>query len=560
MMIYFGDSRRRLRAALMILLIAVPGALSAGAQQAPTQGMVWTPPEDAQQANADLLQMERMGVQAVRTGLIEDPRLLRLADRLGIQFYQELPIEFLPAEALRDTATWAADTLRQALAMARGHRSARHFGLARFSDTSAPAACAYFEELSSLVPAAVATYYVTAFVEEDQCVDTVDLVLLDARDKESPGGVIGRWEEAHPEVGTEVGLASVGTWTRAASDRGGLDDPRSAVSQARYLEGALNDLLEVRPDTATAQPDVLFLYRWRSRQDALAALDRPGRSYGLVGPQNELRPAYEVAEGFYSGGQTLFAFPTGRSIGAAVPWLTIYGWLVVALLAAGYAGSPRFRRMVPRYFGSHGFYREAVQEGRDIMNIVSVTLLAAVSLSVGIAGTVFASALRDGLAFQVMLNESVEMREMLGALIEKPWLSVLVFGAVNAAIAFYWSSILALLSRRQRNLSPGQCLALVVWPRWTYHVLMVALLVLITFSPAVSFAGTMIVAALWLAATVYAIIRTIYDYARITRVSPGMVAVATLLNPVLLLVIVSIFVALEYWGEAGFLWHLATRS
>ncbi len=520
----------------------------------PVRGVVWTPPGDDAGAMQDLLRMEQIGVQAVRTGLIEDPRLLRLADRLGLQFYQELPVDFLSAQALRDTLEWAGELLQTALERAGGHPSARHFGLARFGDTSSPRACAYFDVMSELAPPNVQTYYVTAFVENDRCADEVDFVLFDALGAETPSQLLTRRIEELPN--TAAGLAAVGAWTDGR--RGGLAEAHSLESQARYLEETLGRLLGYGPEPVTADPVALFVYRWRSADDSPALPGRPGRSYALLDEAGNPRPAALVLGGMYTGEQTVFAFPAGESSLPDVPWLTLFGWGVVALLGGGYAGSPRFRRMAPRYFGSHGFYREAIQEGRDVMAGISFVLLGAVSISTGIIVTVQAHILREGMVLQVLLGGG--SLAGLGALLAQPWLMVLVVAGIHAAAALFWGTALGVLSRRRYRLGLTQCLALIVWPRWTFHVLMVAMLVIATLPPSQAVTYMVVVSGIWAACILYAVGRAFVDFARVTRVSPVIAGVAAILNPILLALLVSVFVVMQHADAATFLWHLATRS
>ena len=157
----------------------------AQAQEGPVKGVVWEMGEE-RQAVGDLLWMRQIGVEAVRTGPIESERVLTVADSLGLQLYQELPVRSLPAVALRDTLNDVFGLLNRMLARALAHPSARHFGLAQQVDTSDPAACAYIERLArqvrqQAIPGAQ-VYYVTAFAEVDRCAGAVDFVLVSARD------------------------------------------------------------------------------------------------------------------------------------------------------------------------------------------------------------------------------------------------------------------------------------------------------------------------------------------------------------------------------------------
>ena len=104
---------------LLVLLTTLPVAA-----QRPVPGVVWEVPDEAQ-AVRDLLWMRQIGVQAVRTGVVESERLLGVADSLGLQLYQDLPVSSLSAAALQDSLTGAVQLLNRIVAKSRAHPSAR---------------------------------------------------------------------------------------------------------------------------------------------------------------------------------------------------------------------------------------------------------------------------------------------------------------------------------------------------------------------------------------------------------------------------------------------------
>ena len=135
-MSFFGNTR------CLIWAVLLTGIVHPGAAQTQTyRGVVWDPPADPVQAEATMRQMHAMGVNAIRMPLLRDERLLTLADTLGLHLFQELPLDYLSAEALRDTLGYATRLLELVLNDARAHPSVRHIGLARHSDTSDSTAC-----------------------------------------------------------------------------------------------------------------------------------------------------------------------------------------------------------------------------------------------------------------------------------------------------------------------------------------------------------------------------------------------------------------------------------
>ena len=223
MMILLEDNVSILLLCGALMLAACGRGQPAAAQTAPLKGVVWEAPANTDQAAAELIAMHRLGVEAVRTGLLGQERLFDLADTLGLQFFQELPFDGLSAAALIDTLSYARRLLERAVAQARNHASARHFGLARRSDTSDPRACAFFEHLAQQVHRTPSSqvYYLSAFIEADRCADVVDFVLLDARDASDPAGQLARWQAAHAAPSMRrAGIGALGAWVGVRASSG----------------------------------------------------------------------------------------------------------------------------------------------------------------------------------------------------------------------------------------------------------------------------------------------------------------------------------------------------
>lgn len=532
----------------------------------PVQGVVWHVPEEPAQALQELDRLGEMGVQAVRTGLVADTTVLTRADSLGIALYQEVPIDYLPAAVLRDTLEAVQQQLRPVLQRASGHRSARHFGLARRSDTSDPAACAYFRALTELVqqegPAGSATYYLTAFVENDRCTSAVDFVLLDALDEDDPARLLRRRAARSDSSARPVGVGAVGTYVRPAAG-GGLRRPHSPERQARYLEQALGVLLA---DTLSAPPSAVFVYRWRDEARGLPLEPRGAdlptrRRYGLLAEDGSARPASDVVQGFYTGRQRVFAFSAGTEPGHRWPWLLLIGWGVVAALGVTYTLSTRMRRMAPRYFGARGFYRDAVREGRELMEGATTGLLVLVGISLGVACTAALSIAREHEVFWVVLRILPDgMHEAAFTLVTQPWLATLAVAAVFVGGVLLWAAALALLTRGRQRLLAAQTLVLIIWPRWTFLLVMVAALVVATLPPDEALALLPYLVGVYLVLHLYATARTLNDYRNVAFVPVPRVITVLALNPFMLGLLALGFALLQYRYEVAFLWHLLTRT
>ena len=549
-----------------VLILAACGPVQpAAAQRAPLKGLVWTMPSDLSRAEAELIEMHRMGVEAIRTGFILQERLLTLADTLGLHFFQELALDDLPAAALNDTLDYARRVLELAIERARNHQSARHFGLARRSDTSAPAACAFFEQLAARVhrlPNSRA-YYLSAFIEADRCAGAVDFVLLDALDASDPTALLRRWQAAH--ASRPAGIGTLGTWVRTNAGTG-LRAPHTPEAQARYLETHLAALLSY---TAGPPLPAVFVYR---RRDIRAPAPSPARdlarpyhqSYGLYTFDGAMRPARTVVYGFYTGTQTVFAFAAGTTPPQAMPWNLLFGWLVFILIAGCYAFSPRFRDTVPRYFLAHGFYRESIREGREVLLGSSVVLLIATALCIGVLGSLFLETMRHEAAFQFLFGIVPEPVQIVGvALLAQPWMLVLLLSSFYALGVALWTSLLSFASRRRQPLIPGQALMVVLWARWPSPLLMAGAMVVPTLPDAQAVSVMLLLAGAWVLTTLSVIVRTLSDYAAITSCSPYLVVAMAFANPLPVLLLISLFTTLatpDISSTLAFFWHLATRS
>lgn len=538
-----------------LLLLGFSPSIPGQAQ--PVPGVVWEPPASVDAAAFDLLRMREAGVQAVRTPVIEDDRLLTLADSLGLQFFQELPIDVAPVAVLEDTLEAVTRLLEQALAEAQSHPSARHFGLVRRSDTAAREACAVVVDLARRVrqygPAGSQVYYVTTFVEADRCAEAADLVLLDRFDDASPPEALRRWQAAHPDQ--PVGLAALGTWVEVGA-AGGLAVPLSAERQARYLETQLRALYA----PAVRAPAVVFVHRWRDAEAVPLPLPAgttdPFRlQAGLLTADGTPRPALAVMRGFYTDRQTVFAFDAGRPPRPSLPWPVLMGWLIAAVVGVSYAASIRFRRMVPRYFLAHGFYQEAVHSAREIPLVANGFVLGALCLSAGVAGTIWLDMLSREAAVAVFVRWLPEgAQEVLLSLLVQPPLLALLLGSLYALSLAVWMSALTMLARtRQRRLSAPQILSLVIWPRWPLLLLLAVALGLRTVAwPAAPW----VLAGGYLVIVGAAVRRTLQDYASTFLASPGLLAAAVLVHPLLLILLFAAVAMVQRSSHALFLWHL----
>lgn len=517
------------------------------ASSAMERGVVWRQPDSMGAALRDLQAMREAGVSAVRTDLVTRAPLLRAAGLYDIAVYQDLLLDDLPAARLVDTLAFAQRELRAALELARRYPAARGFGLARFADTSTPAACAYFQTLTDLVreegPPGARTYYLSRFVEDDACASAVDLVLLDARERD-PARLVRRWREAHE---TPVGLGSFGT---AVDDeaRGGYRTPNSRAAQGRFLEDGLGALRAMEPP-----PAAVFVFRWRDGVEA---------PFGLLRADDTPRPAFDVVRGFYTGRQDVFAFDAGAEPIAreGASTFVLVGWALVIVLVVILWLAPRARQMAPRYFSRHAYYREAIQRGRGVEGVANLGLAGVLVVSAGVIGAFALQAATQTVVVESLVNGlAPETQARVVGALATPLATIALVSVLYAVwllLNMLW--MLALAGRRYR-VRPGQALTLVVWSRWPVLVLMVGA-VLLAAQTGETLRWVPLLLSLWAVAELVAGVRMLYDFGRLTRVPMPRALALGLGVPLVLGVVLGIGLWWAVRPELSFLWHLAMRQ
>ena len=550
-----------LRCIAIATMLCIP-AYGETRAQASTIGVTWSIPEDEETALAQLLEMRRVGIGAVRTSVVRHRSLLIAADSLGIRFFQDIDVGFLPARQLVDSIDYARGILHSIIRESRSFRSARYVGLARLADTSDPEACRYFESLADEVEqsgAELTTYYTTLFFRSDRCAHTVDGVLLEMRDV----GVSVLDSDARRssrDTPAVLGFASLGTWVNLDPDNLGVLNSRSPEWQARYLEGVLATL---SGGAWRRSGGYAFVHRW---QDPIRLDDEftdiVQRRYGLLTASGVPRPAFHVLTGFVSGQQTVFAFERGEPPGTRWMWMTIVGWGALALLGLIYATSPQMRHMIPRYFLSHGFYREAVSGGRDSLPGESIALLTCVSVGVGM--------LLATLAYEISLEPVFEVtrswldpegRDFTGALLDQPWTLTAVLASLYALALVGWTSTMSIISRAGSGLLPAQVLMLVVWSQWPLLLLLLASPAIAASDPEVRLGASVTVTGVVIVVTLWSFMRTLVDFFSISRPSLIWFVIGIALHPVGAVTVGGVILLLMHYPDhVAYVVHLFNRS
>lgn len=514
-------------------------------------GVVWTPPVRPDSALRALNRIHAVGATAVRLTRPPLDTVAARADTLGLSLYVDLPVAPVAAPRLSDVLEEAKLTLDRILALHRQYASVTHVGLARSADTTVPTACAVLDRWTERIHAknsSLQTYYVTPFpASTDRCAEAVDVVLLDVRDLPAP---VDRWRRWQSQK-SKTGLGALGTWVRPEAPSG-LKIPHSPERQARHLEEALSRFL----DSTRAVPPAVFVSRWQDRPSPLL----PSHRYGLHTLDGASRPAANVVQGFYMGSQRVFAFPSG-STPADSYGLLLLSWGLVALLGGLYAQSLFVRQTVTRYFMAHGFYRDALREGRDLNPGMNGTLLGVVTVALGTTGILAARLAATRAPTQhVLAALPPDLGVLLAGGLEQPAMVGPAVGGLVLVGLLIWMAVLVLVARRWTRFSFSQGLTLVVWPCWPTLLALPCALASGPHSPlSPSFLAFFLLAGSALI-LVYFTVRVLLDYQAVTGLPWAMVAPLTALSPLALTLGSVTTIVWQYDLPLLFLWRLCTQT
>jgi hypothetical protein len=268
-----------------------------------------------------------------------------------------------------------------------------------------------------------------------------------------------------------------------------------------------------------------------------------------------------VLSGFYTGRQQVFAFPSGRPPSSEWPWLIVLGWGVIGGLAVLFARLPAFRRTVARYFTAHGFYRDAIREGRETIPGVNLALFVAVAVALGIVASAAARAL-DPLPSTTLVLEALpdSLGTTLGTWIRAPGLVGVGVGTGCLLLLGAWTLALASAAQEWNGLGVDQTLMLVAWACWPALPAMIVALVSAAQAPATAAAVAGLLLLAGGIASVWMVVRVLLDYVAVSKTPPGIATALGVLSPPVLGTIALVVIVLRYEIALSFLWHLATQT
>ena len=531
---------------------AAPATHSAPAPSlaSPTFGVVWTPPATSSEALRALARIDSIGANAVRLTRLPSDTVAARAAALGLALYIDLPVHSVSAAQLPRALQRAAPALRRLRHLARRHASVRHVGLAHTTDTAVPRACDVLRHWTQRIRGwtpPMQTYVVTPFSSPARhCQNATDQTLLDVRDHPSPAKP-WRALQAH---GSPVGIGAVGTWVRPSLPAS-ASGAHTAPAQASFLQQTLSQIWA--PDGPP--PSTLFVFAW---QDPTPT-EFPDRQYGLHTADGSPRPAASVVRGFYTQTQHVFAFTPGRSPPSTPPLLILLGWALVMGLGLLHAQNLPVRQTLARYFTAPGFYRDALQDGRDRSVGTNALLWAGLSGAVGIVAAQSAHlAAQSRAAGPVLSALPASAASVLAHGLSQPLLAGGVASLLWLLLLGIWGGSLGAAAYTQSSLALPQLLALVAWPCWP---LLLAPPLALATGPDAPLSPSLFGAGLLVGTPLLGVVitgRVLYDYWAITHVPAWRLPVLFLLSPPVVGLGGLLAYAAHHALSIPFLWRLAT--
>jgi len=513
---------------LLVLVGLLSGGTSLCEAARPVRGMVWEPPTDSLQAQSEIQALADFGVQAVRISRWPHAGVLGVMEREGMELYFDLPIRFGTLYTYQSAWPEVDALVRKMVRDVEARDLPLSIGLGLYPFSVSPAVCAQIarwkQDILVLLPRAK-VYFETAFPDQQDCHEVVDVVLVDLRKSRiasrlSPGG-----------ASTPMGIGSVGT--HVIPGRVGLRSPHSPETQARHLESALTYLID-DPELV-----VFFVMHWKDTPSARPDFrdtyaDPYLPSYGLINQEGQPRPSYHVVRQFFSQTFDVFAYAGGRPPRDPVPWHALVTLALWLLLGAHYTNSVRFRQLLPRLFNAPGFYRANVKEARDALGQTAFMLTLVVAVGNGVFWALVYENMREVLALTFVLEQLPEILLHFFAFLQShPLLLIACFALLQTALSFMGVVGISVFAGRRNGLYASQGLALIGLPR-TWVLLLLLVLLSIqgeAYTPEV----TMVVILVWLGFGILSTVRTFLDVVSMTRLSGSRLLFLVVLHPTILI-------------------------
>ncbi|MFT5143293.1 MAG: hypothetical protein ACI80V_001144 [Rhodothermales bacterium] len=472
---------------LLLLCLLLTAAPSASAQ---VVGTVWDPPADNASIVADLAVLVDLKMGAVRLPHDRPRWIIQAADTLGIAVYLEIAADFLTTAQLADSAGYLSS---QIAAIGRGVRPAA-VGLGYAPQTSDPETCRLLSGLSE--SSAVPTYIVSWARAPDPCSSSVDFVIYDGP-LHRGRGVLG--EEAS-------------------------QDPHA---QASLLVSRLEASLRGQPQGP------VFIHRLRDQRAPDAFRSDPGNpAFGLLAASGSPRPAASAVREALGVGKFVVDRPpaTHPKTGTSTP--VVVGWAIILTMLIAWARSPRFWPTVARYFAGHGFYRNAVRDGRDSLILVAGLVMVSVGAASGMIVARFSEVFVATRIFHIWWAwMSPAGRSFADGLSASGGRLGVFVALVVIGLSLMWLVVLHVAFGRRRGMKFVQLLVLVTMPRWLMLALVPFLMLSVGLQQETLTAVAPAFVALWLISAVWGPVRATIDISNVARVPLPLALLGLLASP-----------------------------
>jgi hypothetical protein len=452
--------------------------------------MVWDPPPDNASIRADLEVLAGLHIGAVRLPHDRPRWIVEAADTRGIAVYLEIGADFLTTAQLADSVGYLASQLA---AIGRGVRPAA-VGLGYAPQTLDPETCRLLSQLSE--SSDIPTYIVSWTTAPDPCSASVDFVIYD-----SP---LHRGEEVLGEVADQ-------------------DQHAQASALVARLEASLRE----QPQTP------VFIHRMRDQRGPGAFRSEPGNpAFGLLDTSGSARPSAAAVRAALVLGKFVIDRPPVTPSKARTSTPVLVGWTIILAMLLAWARSPRFWPTVARYFASHGFYRNAVRDGRDSLILVAALVLASVGAASGMIVARFSEVFVATRTFHVWWAwMSPAARSFADGLSASSGRLGLLVASVVIGLSLMWLVVLYIAFGRRRGMNFVQLLVLVTMPRWVMLVLVPFLMLSAGLPQETLTAVAPAFLGLWIVSAVWGPVRATIDISKVARVPLPLVMLGLFASP-----------------------------
>lgn len=432
----------------------------------------------------DVALIKTLGANLIRFPCPPHPYMLNLCDRYGILAMEDIPLVGASAEVLSRDYFQDLETsyLREMVSRDREHVSVLAWGIGDELDVSGSGSCDEVSQLRNIVKSLdPRPVYFTTMAGDNPCTDHVDMIALNASQKDSREfrESLKSWKD---RAGDRPVLVIRYGREAEPGNHNGYSDPASMESQARAAVQAF----EIIRDTKVAGGVLRAFSDWRTDRPALSTQSHDPfvRTMGILSYEREKRTAYDVVHALFNG-EKLPALPVGNYSTNAPIVYVVSGIAALISFFFMYNGNRRFRDCVNRSL-RHTYNFFADLRDQRILNY-SHSLFLAIIIAVTwatIVSSVF-SHYRSNLVLDNFLSEmmSDSLKVRFIQLVWHPVKFILLGAASILALLLVLSILVRVLSAFiHGNVRFYHAVSVTIWSTLPYVVLIPAAMILYRLS------------------------------------------------------------------------------